>query len=53
MNVDPDTAARDLNIPHTLMQRFGHGDCGVYAEVITGGEVADADAVRIEKPTLL
>jgi uncharacterized protein len=45
-NVDPDTAARDLNIPHTLMRRFGHADCGVYAEVIAGGEVADGDEVR-------
>jgi uncharacterized protein len=53
INVDPDTAARDLDIPHTLMQRFGHGDCGVYAEVIAGGEVADGDAVRSEEPTLL
>jgi hypothetical protein len=34
------------------MQGFGHGDCVVYAEVITGGEVADADSVGIEKPTL-
>jgi uncharacterized protein len=45
-NVDPDTAARDLNIPHTLMQRFGHADCGVYAEVIAGGEVAEGDEIR-------
>ncbi len=53
INVDPDTAARDLAIPHTLMQRFGHGDCGVYAEVIAGGEVAEGDELRIEEPTLL
>jgi uncharacterized protein YcbX len=46
INVDPDTAARDLNIPHTLMRRFGHADCGVYAEVIAGGAVAEGDAVR-------
>jgi uncharacterized protein YcbX len=52
-NVDPDTAARDLNIPHTLMQRFGHGDCGVYAEVIAGGAVAEGDEIRSEEPTLL
>jgi uncharacterized protein YcbX len=52
-NVDPDTAARDLNIPHTLMQRFGHADCGVYAEVVAGGEVAEGDAVMTEQPTLL
>jgi uncharacterized protein YcbX len=53
INVDPDTAARDLNIPHTLMQRFGHGDCGVYVEVAAGGEIAEGDAVRSEQPTLL
>ena len=53
INVDPDTAARDLDIPHTLMQRFGHADCGVYAEVMTGGAVAEGDEMRIEEPTLL
>ena len=53
INVDPDTAARDLNIPNTLMRRFGHADCGVYAEVMTGGEVAEGNAIRIAEPTLL
>jgi uncharacterized protein YcbX len=45
-NVDPGTAARDLNIPHTLMRRFGHGDCGVYAEVVVGGTAATGDALQ-------
>jgi uncharacterized protein YcbX len=53
INVDPDTAARDLNIPHTLMRRFGHADCGVYAEVIAGGSISAGDAIRTEQPTLL
>jgi uncharacterized protein len=53
INVDPDTAARDLNIPHTLMRRFGHTDCGIYAEVISGGTIAAGDQIRIEEPTLL
>jgi uncharacterized protein YcbX len=53
INVDPDTAARDLNIPHTLVQRFGHAECGVYAKVIAGGEVAEGDTVRIAEPPLL
>jgi uncharacterized protein YcbX len=53
INVDPDIAARDLNIPHTLMRRFGHADCGIYAEVIAGGEAAEGDEIRIEEPTLL
>src|SRR5215468_6956682 len=30
-NVDPDTGARDLVIPETLLRSFGHADCGVYA----------------------
>jgi uncharacterized protein len=46
-NVDPDTAARDLDIPHTLMRRFGHADCGVYAEVIAGGSIAAGDEVTL------
>jgi len=44
-NVDPDTGMRDLAIPATLMQSFGHMDCGVYAEVIAAGPVAVDDRV--------
>ena len=43
--VDPLTAVRDLPVPSTLLQAFGHGDCGVYAEVTAGGEIAVRDAV--------
>jgi uncharacterized protein YcbX len=39
-NVDPETGIRDLSIPDTLMARLGHGDCGVYAEVVAGGDIA-------------
>ena len=52
-NVDPDTAARDLNIPQTLMQTWGHADCGVYAEVISGGTVVAGDAIGVDQPRLL
>ena len=45
VNVDPETAARDLNIPQTLMRRLGHTDCGIYAEVIAGGTIAVGDAI--------
>lgn len=44
-NVDPQTGIRDLTIPQTLMQAFGHMDCGVYAEVIGAGEVAIGDPI--------
>jgi len=45
-NVDPDTGIRDLSIPDTLMRSFGHADCGVYGEVVHGGEIAVGDDVR-------
>ena len=43
--VDPDTGIRDLPVPRTLRDHFGHVDCGVYAEVIEGGAIAVGDAV--------
>ncbi len=53
VNVDPDTAARDLSIPQALQRRLGHADCGIYAEVITGGTIATEDAIAAEQPALL
>ena len=53
INVDPETAARDLNIPQALMRRLGHNECGVYAEVIEGGTIAVGDAIAAEEPTLM
>jgi uncharacterized protein YcbX len=44
-NVDPSTGVRDLTIPKTLLQSFGHADCGIYAEVRTGGDIAIGDAL--------
>jgi uncharacterized protein len=43
--VDPDTGIRDLPIPQTLMQTFGHMDCGIYGEVIEDGPIAVGDDV--------
>ena len=53
VNVDPDTAERDLSIPHTLQRRLSHTDCGIYAEVTEGGSIAVGDAVMAEQPALL
>jgi uncharacterized protein YcbX len=44
-DVDPDTGIRNLHIPTTLMRNFGHADCGVYAQVMQGGEIAVGDAL--------
>ena len=45
-NVDPDTGIRDLSIPETLLRSFGHGDCGVYGEVIGAGDIGVGDEVN-------
>jgi len=46
-NVDPDTGLRDLEVPKTLMRNLGHADCGIYAEVVEGGEIATGDEIGI------
>ena len=53
VNVDPDTAQRDLAIPQALQRRLGHADCGIYAEVITGGTIGAGDTIAAEQPKLL
>jgi len=50
VNVDPETGARDLDIPPMLMRRLGHNECGVYAEVISGGTIGVGDAIAAEAP---
>lgn len=44
-NVEPGTGLRNMAIPKALLQTFGHGDCGVYAEVVSGGEIKPGDVV--------
>jgi uncharacterized protein YcbX len=44
-NVNPETAARDLAIPRTLLSAYGHADCGIYLNVIEGGEIRVGDAL--------
>ncbi|MCR9125634.1 MAG: MOSC domain-containing protein [Rhodobacteraceae bacterium] len=38
--VNPQTGARDIDLPRLLRQTYGHMDMGVYAEVIAGGTIA-------------
>jgi uncharacterized protein YcbX len=38
--VDPQTGRRDMDIPAVLARRWGHTDFGVYAKLLTGGELA-------------
>src|SRR5579863_6279129 len=53
VNVDPDTALRDLEIPNTLQRRLGHADCGIYAEVMAPGTLRVGDEVEAEEPRLV
>ncbi len=43
--VDPGTGIRDLAIPDMLLRTYDHADCGVYAQVISGGEIAAGDTI--------
>ena len=53
VNVDPETAMRDLEIPNTLERRLGHADCGIYAEVIAGGTLRLGDTIAVDATGLL
>lgn len=46
-HVDPLRGMRDLDLVALLEREFGHHDCGVYAEVISGGPVAVGDTVTL------
>jgi uncharacterized protein len=53
VNVDPETAERDLEIPEAIQRRLGHNECGIYAEVIGGGTIGIGDEVAAEEPQLV
>ena len=42
-HVDPQSAARDIDMVPRLHAEYGHICCGVYAEVVQGGRVAVGD----------
>lgn len=44
-NVNPQTGARDAQVPKALRTHFGHVDMGVFARVVAGGRVAVGDAI--------
>lgn len=46
-NVDPETGARNMDIPRTLTQAFDHMNLGLYAEVETGGVVRPGDTLAL------
>ncbi|HEV2554085.1 MAG TPA: MOSC N-terminal beta barrel domain-containing protein [Bosea sp. (in: a-proteobacteria)] len=53
-NVDPQTGARDLQLPKALMTAFGHVDCGIYCQIMAGGRVAEGERFDlIDRPAAL
>ncbi|MFG1481020.1 MOSC domain-containing protein [Xanthobacter sp. V4C-4] len=47
VNVNPDSARRDLNVVKALVKSYRHADCGVYAKVVRSGEVRVGDPVTL------
>jgi uncharacterized protein len=45
--VNPMTAARDLDVVGALQRGFGHNLMGIYAEVAEGGEIATGDRLHV------
>ncbi|HYM72102.1 MAG TPA: MOSC domain-containing protein [Stellaceae bacterium] len=45
--VNPATAERDLDVVKTLWRDFGHNLMGIYAEVMSAGELAIGDGITV------
>lgn len=46
-HVNPETTERDVNILKALQSGFGHTNCGVFAEVISGGILRVGDQIQV------
>ncbi len=46
-SVNPATGVRDVNVPIGIREHFGHGDLGIYAEVLQGGTLRPGAAMRL------
>ena len=44
-NVNPQTAERDLTLPVSMLQAYGHLDCGIYMRVTRGGRIATGTSI--------
>ena len=45
--VNPETAARDIDIPEAIWRKTGENDLGIYARVVTAGKITAGDKVEI------
>lgn len=44
-SVDLERGERDLNIPRSILEYRGHGNCGIYAEILSSGRVQAGDNI--------
>jgi uncharacterized protein YcbX len=44
-NVNPVTAERDMALPATMMERYGHRELGIYLQILDGGIIAPGATV--------
>jgi uncharacterized protein YcbX len=51
VDVNPETAARDTNLPKALKRNFGHVDLGIYLEVLADGAIAFGDRMAVRPGT--
>ncbi len=45
--VNPETGERDVEVTPGLQEHFGHIYCGMYANVVKGGEVGSGDEIKV------
>lgn len=48
-SVDLERGMRDVDVPRAILDYRGHGDCGVYAEVISPGRLLPSAKLRLLK----
>ena len=46
-NVNLATATRDQNPPKSLIDSYGHADLGIYARVVTGGNIQPGNEIGV------
>lgn len=45
--VNPNRATRDLDVPRELIRHYRHADMGIYAEILTPGDIRPGDEVKL------
>lgn len=46
-STEPGTGKRDINLPVSMNKLFGHGFCGVYANVANDGRISTSDSIHV------